>query len=549
MSLIFRKNQNVPLSNSQLDGNFEYLRDQLLLKYSTADFVAENISTALNTPAILSGSTPQTTLQLCESNSLDAWTLRTVAPAYQIPGTIDKTSVVLRGQDGDIRSTNFIGPLEGNADSATTADSADVALSLSNTYTVPIARGGTGANTAAAARAALEVVHTGGTSQMTNTLKLAPSSSAYSSLNFGEGQAPTYLENGDMWMLSDGLYYRTSGFNHKVASTDSPILTGQPQAPNAVGVASQIATISHISDAVATLNASINLKANINSPTFTGTPSLDSTPAQTVNNERLASTKFVHTAVDNKATTIKDDYELHVANAISDLEDTVNAALDLKANLNSPYLTGTPTSVTPARGDNTQKIATTAFTADAISVLNDSIQSALSTITALINSTRPVPSGSVFHIASSVVPNGYLEANGTYVSRFTYATLWAALGSPAPATGDPANTFRLPDLRGEFIRGWDNGRGLDTGRALLSAQLSQNLSHAHLFDDIRWSEISGAYTYNDPVLGTISVGPGAGSNKGTDYDNGAHFIQHGTYSSGGSEARPHNVALMPIIKY
>lgn len=549
MSLIFRKNQNVPLSNSQLDGNFEYLRDQLVLKYNTADFVAENISTALNTPAIISGSTTQTALQLSETNSLDAWTIRTVAPSYQVPGATDKSSVVLRGIDGDIRSTNFIGPLEGNADSATTADSADVALSLSSTYTVPIARGGTGSNTAAAARIALEVLHTGGTSQMTNKLKLAASSSAYASLNFGQGQTPTYLEDGDMWVLSDGVYYRSSSNNHKLAIIDSPIFTGQPQAPNALGASSQIATISHISDAVTILNASINLKANINSPTFTGTPSLDATPPQTVNNERISSTKFVHTAVDNKASIIKDDYEAHVANAVSDLEDTINAALDLKANLTSPHLTGVPTAVTPARGDSTQKIATTAFTADAISVLNDSIQSALSTISALINSTRPVPSGSVFYIASSIVPNGYLEAAGQSVSRLTYATLWQALGSPATPSGDPANTFRIPDLRGEFIRGWDNGRGVDSGRSVLSSQSSQNLSHGHLFDDIRWSEISGSYTYADPMLGTISVGPGAGSNKGTDWDNGAHFIQHGTYSSGGNESRPRNVALMPIIKY
>ena len=59
--------------------------------------------------------------------------------------------------------------------------------------------------------------------------------------------------------------------------------------------------------------------------------------------------------------------------------------------------------------------------------------------------------------------------------------------------------------------------------------------HGHLFDDIRWSEVSGAYTYNDPQLGPISVGPGAGSNRGTDYDNGAHFLQHGTYNAGGSQ--------------
>jgi microcystin-dependent protein len=62
---------------------------------------------------------------------------------------------------------------------------------------------------------------------------------------------------------------------------------------------------------------------------------------------------------------------------------------------------------------------------------------------------------------------------------------------------------------------------------------NQMPAHGHLFDDIRWSEIDGSYTYNDPQLGVISVGPAAGSNRGTDYDNGAHFTQHGTYNTGG----------------
>ncbi|EPU2804899.1 phage tail protein, partial [Escherichia coli] len=39
---------------------------------------------------------------------------------------------------------------------------------------------------------------------------------------------------------------------------------------------------------------------------------------------------------------------------------------------------------------------------------------------------------------------------------------------PELAKAYPTN--KLPDLRGEFIRGWDDGRGVDTGRGILSAQ-------------------------------------------------------------------------------
>lgn len=60
--------------------------------------------------------------------------------------------------------------------------------------------------------------------------------------------------------------------------------------------------------------------------------------------------------------------------------------------------------------------------------------------------------------------------------------------------------------------------------------------HGHLVDDIRWAEVDGVYSYNDPQLGTIAVGPGAGSNRGTDYDNGVHFQQHGTYNAGSGQA-------------
>lgn len=80
-----------------------------------------------------------------------------------------------------------------------------------------------------------------------------------------------------------------------------------------------------------------------------------------------------------------------------------------------------------------------------------------------------IPSGAVMYFARSTAPNGWLKANGAAVSRTAYAALFAAIGTTYGA-GDGRTTFNLPDLRGEFVRGWDDGRGIDSRRALGSAQ-------------------------------------------------------------------------------
>ena len=102
--------------------------------------------------------------------------------------------------------------------------------------------------------------------------------------------------------------------------------------------------------------------------------------------------------------------------------------------------------------DRDDKIATS----KAVKIVNDKIEQA-------------APSGEVAYFAGRNAPAGWLKANGAAVSRTTYADLFAAIGTNYGA-GDGRTTFNLPDLRGEFIRGWDDGRGIDRGRALGSAQ-------------------------------------------------------------------------------
>ncbi|RAR53901.1 tail collar domain [Paraburkholderia unamae] len=88
------------------------------------------------------------------------------------------------------------------------------------------------------------------------------------------------------------------------------------------------------------------------------------------------------------------------------------------------------------------------------------------------------PPSLIAFFARTTAPSGWLKANGAAVSRTAYAALFAAIGTTF-GTGDGFNTFNLPDMRGEFPRGWDDGRGADGGRSLGSQQAQSFASHAH----------------------------------------------------------------------
>lgn len=88
-----------------------------------------------------------------------------------------------------------------------------------------------------------------------------------------------------------------------------------------------------------------------------------------------------------------------------------------------------------------------------------------------------IPAGTVNAFAGAVasIPEGYLLCNGGAVSRTVYADLFRAIGTTY-GVGNGTTTFNLPDLRGEFIRGLDNGRGVDFGRTLGSAQTATGIA-------------------------------------------------------------------------
>lgn len=149
------------------------------------------------------------------------------------------------------------------------------------------------------------------------------------------------------------------------------------------------------------------------------------------------------------------------------------------------------------------------------------------------------PVGGIISHGSTQVPDGWLPCDGSAVSRTTYSSLFAAIGVSWGA-GDSVTTFNVPDLRGEFLRGLDAGRGVDAGRAFASAQGSANLTHTHNIaidggtDDI----IVDVYGTDDP------------GKNGRGFNSGAVTTNVGvlTTSSGGTEARPRNIAVPYIIK-
>lgn len=150
------------------------------------------------------------------------------------------------------------------------------------------------------------------------------------------------------------------------------------------------------------------------------------------------------------------------------------------------------------------------------------------------------PAGAVMAFGMSTVPANWLECNGAAVNRTTYATLFAAIGTTWGA-GDGSTTFNLPDLRGEFIRGWDHGKGTDTGRALASSQADELESHSHLNGVADDSAVTFVYG------GSTTAIPGSATQA---YSTSATALTHQgiTSTTGGTETRPRNIALMYCIK-
>ena len=172
---------------------------------------------------------------------------------------------------------------------------------------------------------------------------------------------------------------------------------------------------------------------------------------------------------------------------------------------------------TPTTGDNSKKVATTEF----------------------VQANSGVVVGTIIAIGHTTIPTGYLECNGALLSRTVYSTLFAKIGV-LYGSGDGSTTFAIPDLRGEFLRGWDHSRGIDSGRAVGSLQLDALQGHAHTLS-------VPTPVYNNG--GSVNAGNEFGLPNSTYTTNGIVTDSKNGVPRVAVETRPRNVSVMYCIKY
>ncbi|EDQ7938430.1 phage tail protein [Salmonella enterica] len=300
------------------------------------------------------------------------------------------------------------------------------------------------------------------------------------------------------------------------------------------------------------LKGELDKKANLDSPNLTGTPTAPTT-AESDNSQKIATTAFI------------------------------KQVLLAYAKLASPNFTGKPTAPTADQSSNDTQLATTAFVRSAIAALVDSSPGALDTLnelaaalgddpnfaTTMTNalagkqpldgtltnlSGKDVPAllqylglgeGSALPVGvpvpwpSATPPTGWLKCNGAAFSAEEY---------PELAKAYPTN--KLPDLRGEFIRGWDDGRGIDAGRVLLSIQAGMLEKHRHPvvandgYDSKEEWELATIFRR----AYTQGRGLDAAAAGGSLIPSPTLHSRGSIGNTGGSETRPRNIAFNYIVR-
>lgn len=161
----------------------------------------------------------------------------------------------------------------------------------------------------------------------------------------------------------------------------------------------------------------------------------------------------------------------------------------------------------------------------------------------LLTNLPTLNSGVVAYFASETPPTGFLEANGSLLLRADYPALFDRIGTRWGA-GDGSTSFRIPDLRGVFIRGWDNGRGIDPTRAFgdLQNDAMQNITGTIAGVVMGDWGITGSGAFQH--LGTYGIGRSSSGQY-------AHSLSFDAsrVARTAAETRPTNVSLLPCIKY
>jgi len=193
-------------------------------------------------------------------------------------------------------------------------------------------------------------------------------------------------------------------------------------------------------------------------------------------------------------------------------------------------------------------------------------------ITSIATTNNAIPVGAVMAFATHTAPAGWLVCNGEIVpdgngtiqnQTANFALLYAAVGSSFGSLG------KLPDLRGEFVRGWDDGREVDKGRTLGSKQkgtaviVDPNRSTVTVCTPINrvnkpggdlstsWLDLSGSCgdVGVDHVVNARDTWPNLLNSYQTTTVTSGSAIELHTGGFGTGSARPRNVALLYCIKY
>ena len=222
---------------------------------------------------------------------------------------------------------------------------------------------------------------------------------------------------------------------------------------------------------------------------------------------------------------VKAAYDLANGKQAADATLTALAALATAAD-KLPYFTGV------------DRAALTALTSVGRAILSKpSIQSVLNYLGLGEGSALPV--GVPVPWPSATPPTGWLKCNGAAFSSEKYPNL---------AKAYPTN--KLPDLRGEFIRGWDDGRGVDAGRALLSIQTGMLEKHRHIVVANDGYDTKDEWELATIFKKTYTQGRGLdASNTGGSLIPSPTLHSRGSIgNTGGSETRPRNIAFNYIVR-
>lgn len=424
MPLKYRRDQSFPLTNDDVDNNFQFLYDEVVARLLIDDFNPESVR--LN----LIASPNQG-----ELSGIDASLVRGVYPStLSVANTI-----VARDANKDIVVRNVTGNLLGNANTATLANRATIANNIDGVAAV--VNGGTGATNPLDARNHLRAVCIDG-DQFQGKLTLAPSAASYASFNIPPGEAPTDPISGDFWVSGGMLRGKINGSSKVFAFTDSNITGTSANVTGVVAVANGGTGANNAADARSKLGA-----AAIDSPTFIGSVRAP-TLSINENSTRIATTGFVQNLIADKVTGYYTAVQVNNTINAKLAEYTKTTALNTSLNAINTELDGLRTYVDQQdalklnKSGGTMTGALTLHAAPTSNMHASTKKYVDDVKTELYDNIGIMPVGSIIYwTKTGKIPFGWMVCDGTRLSTSTYPDLFAILGY---SWGGSGTTFRLP---------------------------------------------------------------------------------------------------------